>query len=119
MNTITDSTNGQSTGRWRPFLLLLLLFVVDTQICGLLPTPDSWSDGRSQWLPPVAMGVTVFCLCIAVHWVYRRPGFIFKIQALVLWLLFGTVLGMSAYGIYDSLTFRREVKANEIRQSSR
>jgi hypothetical protein len=99
--------------------LLLLVFFADMMICVELPTPDSWSDARSQWLPSAAMVVTVFCLCIATHWVYRRPGFIFKIQAVILWLLFGTVLAIATYGVYDSLMFLGEVRANQMRLNSR
>jgi len=119
MSVLIDSVLGRDKRTWRQFLLLLVLFLVDMKLCCCLPTPGSWSDGRSQWLPQAAAAVTAICLCIAVHWVYRRQGFIFKIQAVMLWLLFGTVMAGSAYGVYDSLTFLREVRVHDIQQNAR
>ena len=114
MNTVTDSMYGQGKQSWRQFMLLLLVFVVAMIVCGLLPTPGSWSDSRSQWLPPAVMGLTALSLFVASFWVYRRPGFIFKIQAVILWLLFGAVLIIAAYSVYESFTFLRDVRASHV-----
>ena len=114
MNAVTDSIHGRSEWRWRQFCWLLLLFLLASMVSSLLPTPDSWSDIRSQWLPSAAIALTTACLFIATFWIYQRPGFVFKIQAVILWLLFGAVLIGAIYSLFESFAFLREVRASHV-----
>jgi hypothetical protein len=114
MNAVTDSTLRQDERRWRQFFWLLLIFLSAAMVSSLLPTPNSWSDIRSQWLPSAAMALTAFCLFVATFWIYQRPGYVFKIQAVVLWFLFGAVLAAATYSLFESFTFLREVRGSHV-----
>jgi hypothetical protein len=110
MNAVTESKHSQDKRRWRQFFSLLLIFFLAGFASLLLPTPGSWSDVRSQWVPSVAMALTTSCLFIATFWVYRRIGFIFKIQAVILWLLFGVALIGLVCALINSFIFLRELR---------
>ena len=114
MSAITDSTHSRDERRWRQFFWLLLVFLFAAVISSLLPTPNSWSDIRSQWLPSAALALTAFCLFVATFWIYQRPGFVFKVQAAILWLLFGVVLAATTYSLFESFTFLREVRGSHV-----
>ena len=98
--------------RWRQFWFLLLAFFVGGMICSELPTPDSWSDGRSQWLPDVAIGIITLCFIVATFWIYRRLGIIFKLQAVILWLFFGIVMIACIVSLYEAFIFLKEVRTH-------
>ena len=107
MRKLADLVSGAT---WLRFLLLLFLFFAGGLTASLLPTPGSWSDLRSQWLPLVAMTLMNFCLLVASFWIYRRPGPVFKVQAVILWLVIGSALIAGLYGLYDSIAFLREIR---------
>ena len=44
-------------------------------------------------------------LCVAVHWVYIRPGRSLKFQAIVLWFLFGSVFTWCVSSLIRSQRF--------------
>ncbi len=98
--------------RWQPFLLLLLVFFAASSIAVALPTPGSWSDRRSQWIPAVALAVTALATFVAGHWIFRRRGVLFKVQALIVWGLCGVVLVGSISSLYESWVFLSEVGGN-------
>jgi hypothetical protein len=110
MEIVTDPRRDANGQVWRPFWSLLIVFLLGGLVCSILPTPDSWSDARSHWLPPAAVGLMAACLFIASFWIYRRSGMVFKIQALILWLLLGAVVIGATCALYDSFLFLREVR---------
>lgn len=110
MSEAADLISGRGERPWMRFLLLLFLFFAGGLIASLLPTPGSWSDVRSQWLPLAVMTVINFCLLIAIFWIYRRAGPVFKVQAVILWLIIGSALIACLYGLYDSFAFLRQVR---------
>jgi hypothetical protein len=107
MDATTDTMHRQGKPTWRGFLLLLTTFVLAIWIFGLPPAPGSLWHIRSQWPRSSAIALTTFCLLIANFWIFQRPGFIFKIQAVALWLLTGPFMFISAYSTYNSLVFLR------------
>lgn len=112
MNIGTTLISNQGERRWRQFWFLLLVFFMGGMISSELPTPDSWSDGRSQWLPAAAIGIITFGLIVATFWIYQRPGIVFKIQAVILWLFFGIVMVACIVSLYEAFIFLREVRAH-------
>jgi hypothetical protein len=97
---------------WRSFFSLLIILFFAMMVSAQLPTPGSWSDGRSQWLPPAAIAITTVCLFVATFRIYRRPGVLSKIQSVILWLIFGVVLIAAIDSLYESWLFLREVGPN-------
>ncbi len=67
-----------------------------------------WSDGRSHWGEPFFMFLLSSGLAVATHWLYRRSGWLYKAQAIVLWMLFGTVADIAAYKCVWAWLFIRE-----------
>jgi hypothetical protein len=114
MNALADSAHDQGKQKWRQFFSLLLIFIAAAIASSLLPTPGSWSDTRSQWLPPTAMALIASGLFVACFWIYCRPGLVFKIQAVMLWLLFGAVLVIALREVYESFTFLRDVRVSGV-----
>ncbi len=105
--------------RWGHFLCLLQIFFLASVVATSLPTPGEWSDYRSQWMPSAALATVSLVLCVATHWLYRRPSLLFKLQAIALWLLFGYMCGESLLPLYESATFFRELhRRHEMRQSN-
>lgn len=90
---------------WRLFLSLLIVVLLVVGILGLPPALGSLYQLRSQWPRSSAMALTTLCVLIASFRLYRRSGHIFKIQAVVLWLLTGPMFVCSAYSTYNSLSF--------------
>lgn len=54
-------------------------------------TPGAWSDWKSQWFPSLILAPFSLALCVMTHRIYIRAGAAPKIQAIVLWFLFGGV----------------------------
>jgi len=77
-------------------------------VASLLPTPGSWSDRRSQWVPGVVIAASMGCLFVATFRIYRKPGLVFKLQSVLLWLLCGGVFLAAIYSVYESFIFLRE-----------
>jgi hypothetical protein len=88
--------------------------IIAMQICSLLPTPGSWSDSRSEWLPGAAMAFCAVSLFVATFRIYRRFGFVFKIQAAILWFIFGAVFIGALMTLYESFTFLSDVRASHV-----
>jgi hypothetical protein len=99
---------------WQGFLLFVALYLIAMLVCSSLPTPGSWSDTRSQWLPSAAMVVCACALFVASLRIYRRIGLIFKAQALFLWFLFGAAFLVGVISLYESFTFLRVVRAGQM-----
>jgi hypothetical protein len=76
----------------------------------MLPTPDSWSDPRSQWTPPAAIALAALGLFVASFWIYRQRGVVFKAQAVILWLIAGAALVAAACGLYECAAFLQMVR---------
>jgi F0F1-type ATP synthase membrane subunit a len=112
MEANIDSKQGGERRVWQPFLSYLVVFVFSATVCSLLPTPNSWSDVRSQWVPSAAIALLALCLIVASIWIYRRSGQVFKIQAIILWVVFGGVLIAAACDLYASIGFLKEVRGH-------
>ena len=83
--------------KWKPTLVLLCIFISGSFI-GLVLVPwTGWSDARSHWGEPFFIFLLSSGLAVATHWLYRRSGRIYKLQAIVLWLLFGAVAAIAVY----------------------
>lgn len=95
-------------------MLVLSVFFIAAFVSSLLPTPGSWSDVRSQWLPPAAIVLTTVCSLIWSIQIFRRAGFSMRFQAFILWLLFAVVLSAATYSLIESLTFLREVRGSHV-----
>jgi hypothetical protein len=94
-------------GSWLQFLALLVVLLLAIYFCGFPPRPGSLQHIHSQLQPSAIITLTVLCLFVASFWIYRRHGYIFKIQAIILWLLFGTTLFCAACSVYESYTYLR------------
>jgi hypothetical protein len=112
MSRLFQSLRAHHGQNWQDFLWYILAFLLAGSICSILPTPGSWSDGRSQWVPAAALAPVAAALFVVTFRIYRRSGTTFKIQAVILWAIFGATLMASAFSLYDSVTFLREVRAN-------
>ncbi|HEY5909660.1 MAG TPA: hypothetical protein VJA21_03545 [Verrucomicrobiae bacterium] len=95
---------------WQRFALLVAAFFVAATISCFLPTPDSWSDLRSQWAPPAAIAFAALVLFIATFGIYRLNGTVFKVQAVILWLLAGAALVLAVSSLYECITFLHQVR---------
>ena len=51
------------------------------------------------------MAPIALVLCVAVHWVYIRPGRSPKFQAVALWFLFGGTFTLCVGGLIESQRF--------------
>jgi hypothetical protein len=110
MNINPDAVPGEGWQKWRQFLVLLVAFLFIVVVASMLPTPGSWSDMRSDWLPPAIIAPTALCLMMANFRIYRRPGFLFKIQAVILWFLFGGIFAAAVCDLYESYQFFHAAK---------
>jgi len=82
---------------WKHALVLLCIFIFGSFI-GLVLVPwTGWSDARSHWGEPLFIFLLSFGLTVATHWLYRKPGRLYKAQAVGLWMLFGVVAAVAAY----------------------
>lgn len=78
-------------------LVLLCIFVLGS-IIGLIFVPwTGWSDTRSHWGESFFIFLLSSGLAVATHWLYRKPGRLYKTQAVGLWMLFGVVGAVAAY----------------------
>ena len=84
---------------------LLVVFFLAFIACSLFRTPGSWSDGGSQWFPSLLLAPVSLAFCIATHWIYIRPGRAPKVQAAILWVIFGVVFTVSVIGLIQSQHF--------------
>ncbi len=82
---------------WMHLFILLFIFILGS-VFGLMFVPwTGWSDGRSHWGEPFFIFLLSSGLAVATHWLYRKPGRLFKVQAIGLWLLFGVVAVIAGY----------------------
>src|SRR5262245_28551543 len=108
MSTIPHFLRAERGKEWQQFLLFLGIFLVSGTVGSLLPTPGSWSDRGSEWVPGAVIAASMGCLFIATFRIYRKPGLVFKLQAVLLWFLCGAVFLAAAYSVSESFTFLRE-----------
>jgi len=104
---------------WQQCLWLLLIFLVAFMIAACLPTPGAWSDRKSQWLGDAFFAPISFALFIATNWIFKRKGLVFKLQAVLLWLLFGFAFVTSTCGLFVSVSFLREVHDQQLKNQMR
>jgi hypothetical protein len=89
---------------------LLVAGVIAITILSIFPlrTPGECSDSHSQWLPGLVLAFIFTFLFVAVHWIYIQPKPWSKVQAIVLWLLFGGFVGFLMLPLIDSQEFLSE-----------
>src|SRR4051794_6031298 len=97
---------------WQRFLVLILLFLLAILLASIAPTPDSWSDGRSQWMPAAITGLSALALLVATFWSYCLKR-VSRMQAAILSFVFGAALIVAVFGLYESLLFLREVRRHQ------
>jgi hypothetical protein len=116
MHMTTNASNSlpPAARGWRQFLLVLAVFFVTAFVSSLLPTPGSWSDVRSQWLPAAAIALTTLCSLIWSIQIFRRAGFSMRFQAFILWVLFAVVLCATIYSLFESFAFLGEVRKSHV-----
>jgi len=107
-NSATTSSPPSGTRSWGQFLLVLSVFFIAAFVSSLLPTPGSWSDVRSQWLPAAAIVLTTLSSLFWSIQIFRRGGFAMRSQAVILWVLFAVVLSAAIYSVFESFMFLRE-----------
>jgi len=91
--------------KWKHVFVLLLIFLLGCLI-GVIVLPwTGWSDTRSHWGEPFFIFLLSSVLAVATHWLYRRSGLIFKIQAIILWIAFGATAAIAAYQVVISWLF--------------
>jgi hypothetical protein len=97
----TDQTHKPpiQTGR------MLACFLVAALICIFCPTPGAWSDRRSRWFPDILLLLLSLCFFVATHWIYIRSLPHSKLQAAILWLIFGGIFIASLQSLYESQLF--------------
>ncbi len=59
-------------------------------------------------MPELLQVLFVPPLLVLVHWIYLRPGRRFKVQATVLWFVFGGMLMLAIVHIFASQVFLEE-----------
>ena len=95
---------------WRRFWLYLGMFFVAFTIAGLLPTPGSWSDSRSHWLPLVAIALIDLLFLMAAHWDYHRLALLSRLQVWILSLLLGTLFLLTIVSLWECIAFRLAIR---------
>ena len=95
---------------WRRFWLYLGMFFIGFAIAGLLPTPGSWSDTRSQWLPLVAIALIDVIFALSAGLDYHRHGLLSRSQISILSLLFGTVFLFTSLSLWECIAFRLAIR---------
>jgi len=96
---------------WRRFFLMLGMFFVAFVVACELPTPDSWSDVRSQWMPAAVSVAVSIAFIVASTVTYWRRGPLTGIQASLLCVIFGAVLIFAATELLTYIAFLREVRS--------
>ena len=84
---------------------LITGFVIAYIACDAFPTPGSWSDVHSQWLPDLVRVPMAFAFCVATHWIYIRPEIEAKFEAVILWFIFGGGFTISVVRLIQSRLF--------------
>jgi hypothetical protein len=102
----------QSQSWWRFFLLLGAFFVA---LClgGLVPTPGSWSDVRSQWLGAAVVAAVCIAFLFVTAFSYWNRTTLTGLQATLLALMFGLVLVLMVRELYASAVFLRQVRSSD------
>jgi hypothetical protein len=118
-NQLQQESRAKPRQNWQHFFWVLVPLIIVYVIAGLLPTPGAWSDTRSQWMPVAVLAPASLALFIATHWIFRRDGRVFKLQAIILWTLFGFVFLVSVFTLYESAEFLREVRRTQLRSQDR
>ena len=111
MTTSPTSVANMPNHAWRRFFLMLGMFFVALVVACELPTPGSWSDVRSQWIPTAVSVAVSIAFIIASAVTYRRRGPLTGIQASLLCLIFGATLIFAATELLSSIAFLREVRS--------
>ena len=96
---------------WRRFFLLLGMFSAAFVVACVIPTPDSWSDVRSQWLPAAVVAAVCIVFVITSAITYWRGGPLTGLQASLLCLIFGVILVLMARELFVSAHFLRDVRS--------
>ena len=69
-----------------PIELGFLFFGVSLAML-FVPTPGSWSDGRSQWVPELLFAIAAPIFLFSIVRLGFRPGFLVKTQVLIISLI--------------------------------
>jgi Ca2+/H+ antiporter len=98
---------------WRHFFLLLVGFFVAFCLGGLVRTPGSWSDVRSQWLGAALVAVVCVAFLVVTGFSYWGRSTLTGFQATLLALIFGAVLVLMVRELYASAVFLRQVRSSQ------
>jgi heme/copper-type cytochrome/quinol oxidase subunit 3 len=93
-----------AVGNWRRFWKVLGAFFLANVFGSLIPTPNSWSDVRSQWMPAVVLAISSLSFLVATLWLYRKNK-LSPVQAGILGFIFSGVFALAASGLYESFLF--------------
>lgn len=103
MNERDDRTPWHARENWQRFFLLIGIALYG--LIGISFIPITYTDLPTEWKQPAILCPLSLGLAIACHWLFRRDRLVFKVQGVILWLLFGAMFLSTAYELIKSYLF--------------
>ena len=104
---------------WRRFWLLLGMFFVAFCVDGLISSRGAWSDGRSGWIPPLAIAFTSLAFLCAAQFIYWRGAPLTRVQVSLLSIIFGGVVAVVALSLCQTIASLQKMAHYQNAQAAR